>query len=40
MLMAVVVLAVPTALGIWLAEKRDRPVRRALREAEQVQPAE
>jgi hypothetical protein len=40
MLMVVAVLAVPTAIGVWLAEKRDRPRRRALKLAERVQPAE
>jgi hypothetical protein len=40
MLMVIIVLAVPTAIAVWLAERADRPIRRALREAGQVQPAE
>lgn len=41
MLMVLVVLAVPTAIAIWLTERVDRPRRRAARLAEQqVQPAE
>ncbi|WP_294056046.1 hypothetical protein [Sphingomonas sp.] len=40
MLMVVAVLAVPTAIGVWLAEKRDRPRRRAMQATDRVQPAE
>jgi len=40
MLIVIAVLAVPTAIACWLAERVDRPIRRALREAEMVQPAE
>jgi len=35
----VVILAVPTGLGVWLAERVDRPRRRAMRDAS-LQPAE
>lgn len=34
MLMVIVVLAVPTAIAIWLTERVDRPRRRAMRLAE------
>lgn len=34
-----VILAVPTGIGVWLAERVDRPRRRAMREAN-LQPAE
>jgi hypothetical protein len=33
------ILAVPTGIGVWLAERVDRPRRRAMREAN-LQPAE
>ena len=35
----VVILAIPTGVGVWLAERVDRPRRRAMREAV-IQPAE
>jgi len=35
----VVILAIPTGIGVWLAERVDRPRRRAIREAS-LQPAE
>jgi hypothetical protein len=35
----VVILAIPTGIGVWLAERVDRPRRRALRQAS-LQPAE
>ena len=34
-----VVLAIPTGIGVWLAERVDRPRRRAMRQAS-LQPAE
>ncbi len=34
-----VIVAIPTGIGVWLAERVDRPRRRAMREA-RVQPAE
>jgi len=34
-----VILAIPTCIGVWLAERVDRPRRRALREAS-LHPAE
>jgi hypothetical protein len=40
MLMVIIVLAVPTAIACWLSERVDRPIRRKLREAQMVQPAE
>lgn len=41
MLVAFIVLAVVSGVAIWLTERVDRPVRRALRQAQQeVQPAE
>lgn len=40
MLPIVLVLAVPTAIAIWLTERVDRPRRRAMRLEQQVQPAE
>ena len=35
----VVILAIPTGIGVWLAERVDRPRRRAMRQAG-MQPAE
>lgn len=34
-----VILAIPTGIGVWLAERVDRPRRRAMRQAA-VQPAD
>lgn len=39
MLIFLMILAIPTGIGVWLTERIDRPRRRAMREA-QVQPAE
>lgn len=43
MLMVVIVLAVPTAIAVWLTERVDRPRRAAMRLADRqrhIQPAE
>jgi hypothetical protein len=40
MLIMLIVLAVPTAIAVVLTERVDRPRRRAMREAQMVQPAE
>lgn len=36
----IVILAIPTGIGVWLAERVDRPRRRAMRDAAAILPAE
>lgn len=40
MLMILIILAVPTAIAVWLTERVDRPRRRAARLEQAIQPAE